>query len=512
MIQYLDIKSYISSRGYLGDERIFWAVNQSEYDFLSVDLYKWLLQSPLPSEDYEIFQISFPLIHLTLACYLSHLLDYKKSKRANIKSIYSKESIFFIDPIHKNHILNKIFYLDIIEKRFKFSLLKKGYSLFVKFLPGKFISEYIGSQNQLIRQYILGRNPVYIFPNYYFRRNKKSIEYNNSISNTLTEYICNNIKSKYFELDDFQKESISFIFKSFINRTQQDLYTYNNFLKSKKVLITATGTDYYNRLLSFLASSNELKVVRVDHGGERIFYLDDCYWDYESYYLNAYITYGQGYKNELQKRFSSDIQILNLGSEYYKDIFITNFSKKKESGNKRILYVSNSFVYEARQLLYSKIIDPVLFDWQLYLIKILKKNGYYVNYKKHPKGFLQEENILGGFCDKEITLPMINALQDIDICIFETAGTAFVESLCARKDIILIDIGQRRFNQRIFNDLIKCVKIVKAYWKNNLIYINEKELIDAIESPPKNKDDIGEIVYKYYLSSESNDIAFGEIL
>ena len=100
---------------------------------------------------------------------------------------------------------------------------------------------------------------------------------------------------------------------------------------------------------------------------------------------------------------------------------------------KKILYLPNSFVSEARQFPYSKIIDPLLFDWQKYLIELLQINGFDVIYKNHPKGFFQAENILGKIAKYESTKPMIEALHDADIVLCDMAGSAFVEALCAEK-------------------------------------------------------------------------------
>ena len=87
----------------------------------------------------------------------------------------------------------------------------------------------------------------------------------------------------------------------------------------------------------------------------------------------------------------------------------------------------------------ARLIDPILFDWQKYLIEMLQKNGFEVIYKTHPKGFLHNDNFLGKIANLESTKPMIDALEEADTVLCDMAGSAFVESLCAGKNIVLID-------------------------------------------------------------------------
>ena len=123
-------------------------------------------------------------------------------------------------------------------------------------------------------------------------------------------------------------------------------------------------------------------------------------------------------------------------------------------------------------------------------------------YKKHPKGFLHEENFLGELATYQSTKPMLEALEDADMVLCDMAGSAFTESLCAGKNIVLINTLQRPFDFSSKEDLRSAVKIIDAYWEENTLMIDEKKLIDAFTNFDINKENIRKVVKDYFLSKE----------
>ena len=97
---------------------------------------------------------------------------------------------------------------------------------------------------------------------------------------------------------------------------------------------------------------------------------------------------------------------------------------------------------------------------------------------------------------------MIEALEDADMVLCDTAGSAFVESLCAGKNIVLINHLQRPFDLSSKPDLKKAVKIIDAYWEANILKIDEKKLIDSFTNFDIKKVDITKVTKDYYLSRE----------
>ena len=157
---------------------------------------------------------------------------------------------------------------------------------------------------------------------------------------------------------------------------------------------------------------------------------------------------------------------------------------------------------EERYFAFGTIIDPVLYDWQKYLIETLQSLKYEVIYKIHPKGMLQEHNNLGQIATYKNTKPMIESLNDSDIVIVDYAGSALVEALCAGKDVIYIDMKLRQFNKDNFKDLNSVVKIVSANQQNGIFYVDTENLLKALRSPQKNIDKQRTLVKEYWLESD----------
>tara|TARA_B110000305_G_C19249733_1_gene544137 strand:- start:592 stop:960 length:369 start_codon:yes stop_codon:yes gene_type:complete len=117
----------------------------------------------------------------------------------------------------------------------------------------------------------------------------------------------------------------------------------------------------------------------------------------------------------------------------------------------------------------------------------------------HPKGFCHNINDLGNFAKHKTTKPMIESLQDADTVIFDYAGSAFVEAICAGKDVIYIDMKQRHYDKDNFNEFNSFVKIVSTYIKDGIFYLNVDELKNALNSPHKDIKKQEKIVNDYFL-------------
>ena len=97
---------------------------------------------------------------------------------------------------------------------------------------------------------------------------------------------------------------------------------------------------------------------------------------------------------------------------------------------------------------------------------------------------------------------MIESLKYADTVILDYLGSAFVEALCAGKDIIYIDMKQRPYDQDNFKDFNSFIKVVTAYNKDGVFYLNVDELIDAINTPHKDIEKQEKIVNDYFLKIE----------
>jgi hypothetical protein len=509
MSNFLDIKSLIESDYYKSNNRLNWHINHLEYDNFTKDLFDWLLAFEFNEEEKEIFDISSIFIYTELASYLSHVYDFLYLTERNLSPVYSKQSNVYIDKIWKREVVQTALLIELEKDRFKFSYLKKLYAFFVKIIPKKFVQTLLVSSNELAEQYLLGIKGfrLKIIPHYHFKIDTRSSVFSVNLSKKISQIIVKNIESHYFTLNTDHKKSIEFIVDSYIARTYNNISSYSGFLsgfKKNANIITGTGNSYYNRLLSSILKKENLEVTRFNHGGERCFYEDNYYWEKgDLFQTDKYITYGIKWKYYLERILEKNIntKILAIGSNYHKEIY-NKFFHRENQNNKKILYIPNSFIGEIRVFPYAKLIDPILFDWQKNLIEVLQSNGFDVIYKKHPKGFLQGENFLGKLAASESTKPMIEALEEADMVLCDMAGSAFIESLCAGKKIVLIDTLQRPFDVINKQELASAVKIIEAYWQGNILKIDENKLVDLFNNFDINREDMNKLVNDYYLSSE----------
>ena len=505
MKQCLDIISLIDSDYYKNNKRLKWHTSQLKYDEISQDIYFWLTSLELNEIEKEVFSLSCTFIYTELACYVTHVYDYIILNERNIRPKYSNKSNIFIKKIWCKQSITNTLLVDLERNHLENTKIRTIYSLLVGLLPSRLFQFISISRNPLAREYLVNNNfYLQVLPQYYFNINTKSSEFSQQLSKKISATIIKNLEEDHFKLDKNHKQSIEFIVDTYISRAFNDLNKQDSLLKNKKAIITGTGNGYYNRLYSLLANKYNTTVIRFNHGGERCFFNDNYFWNFVELYNNdIYVTYGPKWGDFVRKKakeLNRDIGVKAIGSKYHKK-FYDKFFGKKIYDKKKILYIPNSFTGEIRIFPYAKLIDPILFDWQKYLIETLQKNGFEVIYKKHPKGFFQKNDELSKVASYESDKPMIKALEGVDMVLCDMAGSAFIESLCAGKDIVLIDTCQRPFNLETKRDLQTAVKIVEAYWENNTLKIDEKSLVNTFKNldiDDKNKD---KIIQDYFLKT-----------
>ena len=503
MEKYLDITSLINSDFYKKNERLSWHISHNEYSKFDRDLYNLLENFEFEKIENEIFQIVKNDIYSSLSEYLSHVYDFILLSRQNIKPIYSRDSNIYIDPIWQKRPIMNTFILDLQKKRKKNNILKYCYSKMVKDISKNFFKFIVVSENQLSKEFKkdIQYQSLKILPTYYFPINVTKNRFTKNLSDKISSLIFLMVSENYFHLNLDHKKSINFITEIYLSRAFNDLKVYDGFLKKTQNIITGTGYSYYNRLISNLAKKHGSKIWRFNHGGEKCFFDDSIYWNNEFFQTDIYITYGVKWADYLKKRakqFKKDIHIDAIGSRHHKKIFNLHFSKKKIQ-SKKILYIPNSFISEGRQFQNSKIIDPVLYDWQKYLLEILKRFKFDVMYKTHPKGFYHEINNLDIITKNKTNKSMIESLEYADTVILDYLGSAFVDALCAGKDIIYIDMKQRPYDKDNFNNFNSFVKVIPTYTREGIFYLNKDELIDAINSPHKDIKKQEKIANDYFI-------------
>ena len=482
--RYLDITSLISDDYFDSHKRVHQDTKQQEYDEFANDLYGWMKSMDLTENESEIFNIVFPSIYKDLSGYLSHVYDFYALSDKNVQIRFSEDNFYF-DSIWNKKPINKIYAIELEKSRFKKSWKRLLYSNVFARVARPFFNTAVISTNDLVKKFAKSSGTPFLrlLPQYIFAINLSPTNESRALSNKVSVFLISKIEEQYFDLDVNYKKYIHFLVGGVLARVSNDLINYNGFLKGLKSVVTGTGGNYYNRLFSYLAQKEGVEVKRFDHGGDRCFFNDLSYWENELYKVDSYYTYGKlsrGCIEDMAKFFSISVNVEELSPFSFEAE--KNSAKQGGSikGTGKILYFPSSFVGEARQFPYAKIIDTILFDFQKHLIELLQESGFEVTYKQHPKGFSNGQVFMGSVADSTSTDCVNESLKGADIVICEHAGSALMEAVCANKKVILVNTGQRDFNDKNKRYFAKMVKIIDAYWECNSLNVNKKRLLDLI--------------------------------
>ena len=312
---------------------------------------------------------------------------------------------------------------------------------------------------------------------------EKLIEYNSIFEKIILENL-ENIINAYVNRFEIDIKKLKILKKSFI---------------SNESIITGTGDQYFNQLISFFSKINNINNYRFDHGGEKSFFIDREFLSSEFQNINSYFTYSKKIsKNLLTTIKDNDIEYHGK-FEIIKSKNLEKISKiKKEKileDSNKLIYVSQSFVGNSRNL-EIRLNDPLLYFWKFNLLSNLKNRGYKVVYKKHPKGVFNSKKLSD--LSYETSYQNLSELLSKDnIFIFDYVGTAFIETLVANKKVILISPTIREKSDQ-YKDLMKYVSLITCNWKNNLPIIDFDSLCNEIEKLKNKEDDPNLNFYNNY--------------
>lgn len=255
-----------------------------------------------------------------------------------------------------------------------------------------------------------------------------------------------------------------------------------------KVLIGGTP-KYLGRLMSAFYKEYDRSVYRFAHGGERGLYNDKSWALYEFPYCDKYFVHGKREKELITNRLASNqLKTINksnpiidsLGSKKHQNILS---SSRRKVSNKKIMYVPGPYHDEwAAQLPSFRPPDPLMYEWQIWMLKTLKKHGYNVSVKTHPKGRYFDKNLLGSVCSETIDGFFNPNEIDVESFIFDFSGTAFMDALASYKNIIYLDLGIRPFDENaieLFSNRVQCITC--HFDEFNRFRVEKEKLIEAIE-------------------------------
>lgn len=425
MKQYLDIISLINSDFYKKNQRLSWHINHVEYGNFNENLFNFFEKIKFNEREDIIFQLAKTSIYKSMTDYLSHIYDYTMLSANNVQPEYSFNSKSYLESIWKRKKLSSIPQIERNNKEFKKNFIKKIYQIFTEIIPKNLFSYIVLSRNSLINDFLINKydylkltHPIYL------SSHKLESKLSKSLSKKISVLICSFVEEKYFKLESEHKETINFIIEGLLAEADSNLKNYDGFLKNSKNILLGTSTGHYTRLVSTIAKNHKINVWKFDHGGEKCFFDNDFYWNTVFYNTNVFVTYGKKWKKHVEKKakdLNKDIEVKAIGSSYLQNIFSSNFEKKLKP-NKKILYLASSFMSEENRTLYGTIVDPVLYDWQKYLIETIQSFKYQVIYKIHPKSTSKEYNNLGQIAAYKNSKSTMESFKDSDIVIMDYAG------------------------------------------------------------------------------------------
>ena len=285
-----DIKSFQE----INHKYFFWPTADKEYFKLSKQITQILSQS---CPDFYLYQFSVVQNQIAkgLFEYTSLLYDLKKIRIKN-KIITNLKNQHYLKNILSNTPVELSYNYNLELNRRPKNFFRNYFIKILWKLTNLNDKNYVVSKNQLLTSFkkkLYSESFVY-FPPIYFLGIDKKIE-----SNNVSELICNSFiklfEKNIFLLGNVEKKSINNLITIYLTRLQSDLYKIEKFftkIKKCKSIITGTGDQYFNRLMSYYAKINGICSIRFDHGGDRIFFKDDYNLKNELSFVDKYYTFG----------------------------------------------------------------------------------------------------------------------------------------------------------------------------------------------------------------------------
>ncbi|MEC9293779.1 MAG: hypothetical protein VYC65_05765 [Chloroflexota bacterium] len=264
-------------------------------------------------------------------------------------------------------------------------------------------------------------------------------------------------------------------------------------IKPQSTLITATGSGYSARLLSYQFLNDGHKVIRATHGGESPIFNDALLPTGEFPFASKYVAYGYSSAQSLQANINARIEsdyphythsVEAAGSDFHAQIY-NRAVIKPEKKIELVTVVTGCFNGMYRVTPKMVLHDVVYMEWQRRLLLMTKKFGFTVIAKRHPKGNMSQMKIFSTAADHELLdTTMADVEQNTDAYVFDFQGSAFMEALCTLKPVVLIDIPIREMRAAARSQIMESVPMVPASFdERNRVRINPGELHEALKKP-----------------------------
>ena len=234
-----------------------------------------------------------------------------------------------------------------------------------------------------------------------------------------------------------------------------------------------SGTPkYVGRMLSRYYREQGSRIFRFAHGGERVFFEDYNWGVTELPYCDRYYTHSQAEARAINHRLqigriaslpSIRRDFASLGSYRHQQLLTANHATPRGKSN-TVMYLPS--LYMGERILNVPALrapDPQYYEWQIWVLGAVRKLGYRIAIKLHPKGWAKWNRLLEPYADEIITGYFDANAGDACCYLFDFSGTAFFDALASNRGVVFLYHGGRRIDPLAADDLARRCQVVPCY-------------------------------------------------
>jgi hypothetical protein len=293
------------------------------------------------------------------------------------------------------------------------------------------------------------------------------------------------------------KKEINEIFRLSYSFFCQNVEVFKKF-KPKKLLITGLGNPIHRLFCSAWRCAGG-EIIGFSHGNTYSYHYSAEIFT-ELSVVDLFVSSSRGHKEILSqavKDFSLDLK--NCKITYNKNNFnIPLFNKlQKEIPVKKLkkimvvgAVVEHYGLFDTEYHMFS------LLYYDIQLIKIIKKAGYYTIYKPRPDTMHETYGIFEMYADDVLKEKLEDVYKNADCLVFSSPySTAFGFSLLTNRPIVLLNVRGNTWYPRAFELIKRRCSVVDAKPVDGKIVYNEQDVLNAVQKSINNIN--YDILYKF---------------
>ncbi len=529
----LDIKSAKSYGVKKWQEEFFWPVSYKSYMQMETKIkhaLNELINENIDNELSELLLISYKL-SFEYSTFLYSLRVLKEVNKVKLIPLSSDMSVNFKGiieneiPLRRRLAVPSIPATGFLEKiKTKIKLTKAQLSLSKSFaallkssLPHTRLIVNYSTMNPLLHEYICNRLnggiTLKVTEDWYAMSNDLSL------SKRQKDEICllskdvvrgiEKIAIEYgLKFTDLQYKYLFDITLEMLLSTAICLNLLNRYISTQKPLhlLAASGGNHFTRMLSIAVRGNGGTVTGFTHA-EPVIHSWDLYSWVELSTVDKFITYTkhsartmEAVRNIFPPLRANHVKIEGMETNIFYDQWRRELRKPIPKKIERVMIVAKGL--ENDNMIGQGIGMPELMqlDWERRIINILKKAGYKIIYKVHPRGVLSGQ--VRDLFDSDVQViyePFEEVMDLADAFLFYFTLTSTIgKALCTSKPIVYINGGWEPWVPQVYESFAASCRIVSSHFDDrNRLIINEDELLEALsrKSAEPNLDFVGKYMF-----------------